>query len=200
MRNLIIIFFFFTFTENVFSQDSLVYMRIRKQLDSVYVIDQKYRGLIDDTMKKYGNNSKETISMWKVIELNDSMNLEIVTQIIDKYGWLGSNIIGIAANKTLFLVIQHSNLKTMEKYLPIMKVATNNGNASKRSLAMLEDRVEMINKRPQIYGTQVQFIDGKYVLYKTLDEKNLNKRRAEVGLDTIEDYLKNWDIEYKQKD
>lgn len=61
---------------------------------------------------------------------------------------------------------------------------------------MLQDRVEMLNYRPQIFGTQIQFRNGVYFLYKVVDEPNLNKRRKEIGLNTIEEYLKKFNIEY----
>jgi hypothetical protein len=58
----------------------------------------------------------------------------------------------------------------------------------------------MLNGRPQIYGSQMQIIDGKRVLYKIIDEKNVNKRRAEVGLGSLEEYLKLANVEYKTPD
>ena len=78
-----------------------------------------------------------------------------------------------------------------------MKEAVKKGKASGSQLALMVDRVEMYNDRPQIYGSQVrQEEDGKYVLWKIADEPNVNKRRAEVGLGPLEDYVRQWGIEY----
>ena len=53
----------------------------------------------------------------------------------------------------------------------------------------------------QIYGTQISFDDKKGIYYLDLNEVidpiNLNKRRAEMDLKPIEEYLKNWDAELR---
>jgi hypothetical protein len=181
-----------------YDKDSLlIFKKLTEQLDSIYLNDQKYRSMLKTIEERYGCESIEVQNHWKTIYFNDSLNLEKVTQILDKYGWLGSDKVGKVGNQALFLVIQHSNKIIMEKYMPMMKEAAKKDNAPPQSVAMLQDRIEMLNGRPQIYGTQIQFINGKNVLYKVIDEKNLNKRRADVGLGPIEDYLKHWNIDYK---
>ncbi len=44
----------------------------------------------------------------------DSLNLQKISQILDKYGWVGAEKVGEKANQTLFLVIQHADLKTQK--------------------------------------------------------------------------------------
>jgi len=168
-----------------------------QQLDSILNDDQNYRQMSDTLEQRYGYESKIVQELWQKIHDKDSINLIKVSAIIDKYGWLGADEIGDNGNTTLFLVIQHADLKTQEKYLPIMKEAVKNGKASGSALALLVDRVEMRNGRPQIYGSQIQMKDGKFEIYPILDEKNVNKRRADVGLEPLEDYVKNWKIDYK---
>jgi hypothetical protein len=168
------------------------------QLDSIYNDDQKYR-LMLDSIEKFGENRSEEINeLWKVINKRDSLNLIKVTYILDNYGWLGPDVVGVTGNETFFLVIQHSDIETQEKYKLLMENAVRNGKASASSFALLTDRIEMGNKRPQIYGSQVQGNRSKgYKVYKIKDEINVNKRRAEVGLEPLEEYLKNWNIVYK---
>nr|MBA3706114.1 hypothetical protein [Bacteroidota bacterium] len=124
-------------------------------LDSVYVEDQKYRKQSDEIEKKYGWESKEGQDLWKVIHQKDSVNLVIVKSILDKHGWLGADVIGEQGNSTLFLVIQHSDQATQEKYLPMMREAVKNGKAYGSSLALLEDRVALRQGKRQIYGSQI---------------------------------------------
>jgi hypothetical protein len=108
-------------------------------------------------------------------------------------------VVGEQGNATLFLVIQHADQKTQEKYLPIMRVAVKSGKAYGRHLALLEDRVALAQGKKQIYGSQIHRDQqtGKYFVAPIEDEPNVNTRRAAVGLDPLEDYAKNWDIEYK---
>jgi hypothetical protein len=136
----------------------------------------------------------------------DSINLGKVTEILDKYGWVGVDKVGGQANQTLFLVIQHSDLKTQQKYLPMMREAVKNNNASSSSLALLEDRVALGEGKKQIYGSQIGYdneTNTEYVL-PLEDPDNVDKRRATVGLGPLADYVKRWNIiwnieEYKKQ-
>ena len=49
-------------------------------------------------------------------------------------------------------------------------------------LAYLTDRVLLAEGKKQIYGTQVTQVDGKWAPRELEDEKNVDKRRADVGL------------------
>lgn len=85
----------------------------------------------------------------------DSINLIKVIEILDKNGWVGADKVGGQANQTLFLVIQHADLKTQQKYLPMMREAVKMNNASGSALALLEDRVSLREGKRQIYGSQI---------------------------------------------
>ena len=47
--------------------------------------------------------------------------------------------------------------------------------------------------KPQLYGSQIK--NGK--LYKLDSPKTVNERRKEMGLEPIEEYLKRFNIEYR---
>jgi len=132
--------------------------------------------------------------------------LRIVTKIIDKYGWLGSDVIGFKGNQVLFLVIQHADLITQEKYLPIIQRAAKEGKTLLSNLAILEDRVALRQGKRQIYGSQILLdpkTGNKYV-QPIEDLENVDKRRSEVGLPTMNEYLQQsfqmkWDTEEYKK-
>src|SRR5690606_19395504 len=86
-------------------------------LDTIYQEDQAYRRQIDEIKEKYGRDSDEIKDHWKLINEKDSINLIKIKKILEERGWLGPKIIGEQGNATLFLVIQHADLKTQEKYL-----------------------------------------------------------------------------------
>jgi hypothetical protein len=181
--------------------DSLV-----RQLDTVLIEDQKYREQIASTESRYGAQSKELRDLYKIMKEKDSFNLVKVEAIIDKFGWLGPDIVGNHGNHTLFMVIQHANLVVQKKYLPIIRIAEKNGNATGRDLALLEDRVAVYQGKKQIYGTQVATnikTNEKFVL-PIDDPENVDKRRAEAGLQPLAIYLSQWqikwDIEQYKKD
>jgi hypothetical protein len=167
-------------------------------LDSIYIEDQRYRQQIDGLEKKYGWESKEMKEHWKLINEKDSLNLIQIRSILDQYGWLGADVVGVQGNSTLFLVIQHSNQATQEKYLPMMREAVKQGKARGSSLALLEDRVALGQGKRQIYGSQIGRNPETQVYYVSPldDPDNVDKRRAEVGLGPLSDYVNQWQIKW----
>lgn len=184
----------------------ILYDSVKQVLIQVDVDDQKYRNEMDQVQEKYGGNSKEMKDLFKNMGIADSLNLIIVEKIIDKYGWLGADEIGNQANTALFMVIQHNNLKTQEKYLPVIREAVRNGKAKASDLALLEDRVALQEGRSQIYGSQLSWDlkTNTYIILPIVDPDNLDKRRAAVGLIAYADYLKGlnimWNLEQYKKE
>lgn len=169
-----------------------------RQLDSIYRDDQKYRLELTEIEKKYGYESPEIKSQWKIINNKDSLNQIQIQSILDKYGWLGTDVIGDQGSSTLFLVIQHSNQRIQEKYVPMMREAVKNGKAKGSSLALLEDRVALGQGKRQIYGSQIG-INNLTKLYYVLpleDPDNVDKRRAAVGLQSLGEYVSYWQIKW----
>ena len=169
-------------------------------LDTIMENDQKYRKQIRAIESKYGNPSKEMTELWKTINYYDSVDLIKIVALIDKYGWLGADVVGRKGNQTIFLVIQHADIIVQDKYLPLMREAVENKKAEPSELALLEDRVAMRHGRKQIYGSQIMYGN----LAPLEDPDNVDKRRAAVGLEPLADYLLNfgikWDVaEYKKQ-
>ena len=165
-------------------------------LDTIHQEDQKYREEEQVLEKKFGWESKDVQDIEKIIHEKDSINLIQVEKIIAEYGWLGADIVGEMGNKTLFLVIQHSNTQTQVKYLPMLREAVKNGKAKASYLALMEDRVLLAQGEKQIYGSQLQMDSetNQWVLEPMIDPDNVDKRRAEVGLKPLSEYLKYWDL------
>jgi len=175
-------------------------------LDSVYLDDQLYRKQMDEIAQKYGWTSPEMDTQIKLINTHDEANKEKVTRIFDQYGWLSKEEVGEQGNETLFLVIQHADLATQLHYLPLLRDAVKHGKAQPASLALLEDRLALKHGKKQIYGSQIirNSRTGKYYLQPLQDPQNVDKRRAEVGLSPIKEYVSqwgiNWSIEQYEKD
>ncbi len=174
-------------------------------LDSIYINDQGYRQQIDSFQKKYGWESKEMQGLFQQIHNADSVNQIKVRKILDERGWLGEDIVSKQGNQTLFLVIQHADLDVQLKYLPMMMEAAAKGKANRASLAMLEDRIAIRQGKRQLYGSQIgrDETTGKYYVLPLEDPDNVDKRRAEVGLGTLQHYVSMWQIiwnaeEYKK--
>jgi hypothetical protein len=179
---------------------------LQAELLAIYEDDQGIRRTFIKAQKDYGFQSKIVDSLGRIMMHKDSVNLIKVTKILDKHGWVGADKVGGQANQTLFLVIQHSDLPTQQKYLPMMREAVKNKNASSSALALLEDRVALGEGKKQIYGSQIGFdkeTNTNYVL-PLEDPDTVDQRRASVGLGLLADYVKNWNIvwnveEYKKQ-
>jgi hypothetical protein len=175
-------------------------------LDTVYLSYFEYRNQINVIAEKYGRESPEYKSLQDKMAINDSMNIIKVKAILDRYGWLGTDIVGEPGNAILWLVIQDSDLSTQEKYLPMMREAFKNGKASGDQLAYLEDRFALRQGKRQIYGSftgRDTETNLSYVLPLD-DPDNVDKRRFELGLSPLSDYLSIyqivWDVEQYKKD
>lgn len=175
--------------------------KLADQLDSIYSEDQKYRAQIIEGQKKFGAASVEVKALWQIIAVKDSINIIKVKAIIDQHGWPDSDVIGKNGSKTLFLVIQHSDLAIQEKYLPIMREAVHKGNAAASHLALLEDRVALDQGKNHIYGSQVgqDPKTNKYYVRPLDDPDNVDRRRAKVGLEKLAKYLKHWNLKWDVK-
>jgi len=165
-------------------------------LDTIHQEDQKYREESQNLEKKYGWESKEVQDLWKIINVKDSINLIKAEKILAEYGWLGADVVGEQGNITLFLVIQHSNTQTQVKYLPMLREAVKNGKAKASSIALMEDRVLLAQGEKQIYGSQLLMNSetNTWELEPMIDPDNADKRRSEVGLKPLAEYLKYWDL------
>lgn len=180
--------------------------QLQERLLTIFDSDQKIRQQFMSAISKFGYKSLQTDSLAKIMMFNDSINLLNVKEILDKYGWVGEEKVGKQANAALWLVIQHADLATQQKYLPMLREAVTNGKASAETLAMLEDRVLVGEGKAQIYGTQLEWNEEKqqHIISPLSDPDNVDVRRANVGLPPLADYLKNWGIswdveKYKQE-
>ena len=103
--------------------------------------DQKYR-----KMKEVDWSKQTTL---------DKLNLELVDSLYQKYGkYVGNDLVGKKLETVMWAVIQHSNIESMEKYLPIIHQAVKEGNVNQTPFEMLLDRIHCIKYNYQFFGSQ----------------------------------------------
>jgi hypothetical protein len=170
-------------------------------LDSILVEDQTLRKKWKKATNIYGYDSKEALAYWPEISVKDSLNLIAITNFIAAYGWQSKDVVGYNGNATLFLVIQHADSATQEKYLPVMKKAVKENKANPQDLALLIDRTCLRKHGYQIYGSQIQQdpVTKKNVFSPIRNEKKVDKRRKKMNLQPLSDYGKFFGIDYKPK-
>jgi len=188
-----------------FSIDSSKFIRpVMATLDSIYQQDQAPRLKFLDAVRRK-EKAPAIDSLRKIMLQKDQENLRKVVSIIDQYGWLSPQKVGMNASQALFLVIQHADLATQKKYLSMIRAAENNGEILSSNLALLEDRINMREGKKQIYGSQ-SFTDthtGKLYFYPIAEPDHLEERRKSMGLIPMQEYAKllntAWNLEaYKE--
>jgi len=161
---------------------------LTKVLEAVYKRDQVPRLRLDSLERQFGFSSIQVKKQWRLIEKNDSADIEVVTQILDTYGWLSESKTSKTANSALFSVIQHAKLNLQTKYIEILKEAVEKGNAKPIQYAYLLDRVNMREGKLQIYGSQLSVSsNGNQYFFPIKDEPNVNRRRKKIGLPPLQE-------------
>lgn len=181
------------------SPNKITHKELSKELIDMFDTDQK---LLNERLayelKKDTKNVKLVDSKFK--ELNQK-HIQRMKGIIDKYGFPTISMVGEMGSQAAWLLVQHadSNPKFQQKVLDLMIEASKVGEASKSNTAYLIDRVRVNTGRPQLYGTQTEKKGGKLVPKPIENEKEVDKRRKQVGLKPIADYIKRVNEIYADK-
>lgn len=129
----------------------------------------------------------------------DLDNLKLLDSIACKLGWPGIDAVGQSASLAAFLIVQHAELAVQENYLPTLQKAAASRQAMPSQVATLEDRINVRNKRPQRYATQLCFLKSGGYAWQPIeneDESAINTARESMGMSTIKSYAANFKIEY----
>ena len=175
-------------------------------LDTIWQTEQIPIRLRDSLMDIYGAESKEVIEQQEIYEKNHFINEEKIISILDKYGWPTNEMAGEQGNWTICNVIQHSDNELRIKYLPMMRQAVKEKILEPRFLVRAEDRIATERGDLQIYGGQMKYYPKtkSFNVWPVYDPVNIDKRRAEIGLEPIAEFLKNrfdfeWNLEEQIK-
>jgi len=127
----------------------------------------------------------------KAIQDLRDRHLPLLQQIIKKYQWPGTDLIGKDGIKKLWTLVQHCDhdVEFQERCLGHLQAAVRNHDAPPEYFAYLNDRTLKNRGVSQIYGTQLRILDNELVAYPILDEAHLDQRRKEIGLEPFDQYL-----------
>ncbi len=165
---------------------------LRDELLALFESDQSGRAPISDAIKQYGLDSAELQAIWDELIETDARNLARLKEIISEHGWPSASMVGPDGVKAAFMILQHADHETQVRYLPLVRAAVEAGDLERRTFALLQDRVLVGEGKPQVFGTQLYQSDdtGKLELYPIEDEANVDSRRREIGMDPLDEYLK----------
>ncbi|WP_053206549.1 DUF6624 domain-containing protein [Jiangella muralis] len=126
-----------------------------------------------------------------VAEWNDQERTDRLAEIVDEHGWPGSDLVGADGASAAWVIAQHSDLdpEFQQRALELMRPAAEAGLADAGELAYLEDRVALNTGGEQVYGTQIACVDGVPEPAPLADPETVDERRAEAGLEPLDEYL-----------
>jgi hypothetical protein len=151
--------------------------KLCRLLDTIHLNDQLIRA-------KYDPNHQE-LTINKLREI-DAYNLPIIDSLLNTGA---DTLLPKHCYLTFFIIIQHSNIELMEKYLPKFKSYADEGKILKSVLVMMVDRISVNKFGYQLYGTQFDFDEkGNYILTKVDSPEKLNERRKEIGLSPLKQH------------
>lgn len=158
---------------------------LRRELLKRVEQDQAIRDEL--TSKGIENPDKAIIERMRAI---DASNTQRMRTIVRHYGWPNPQLVGRDGTDAAFLLIQHANLAFQKKMLPLVEKAYKRGELLGENYALLLDRVLVGEGKPQVYGTQMKLKGKEFVPDPIQDMSNVDKRRAEVGLPPLSEYVK----------
>ena len=162
---------------------------MKTNLEQMFKKDQEIQKEIFKNM----GNKKKTDSLENSMRQIFIINQKTIKEYFKKYGIPTISKDGKNESYYFWLIVQHSDndVNFQEKVLKKMKYFIKNNDINKSNYAYLYDRVKKNKNQPQRYGTQMIYDStGTHFPYKLEDEKKLNQYRNEMGLESIEDYLK----------
>ena len=122
----------------------------------------------------------------------DRGNTAWMEEILEERGWPGWSLVGEDGSTAAWALVQHADLnpELQERALAYLMGAVEADDASAGDLAYLIDRVRVANGLPQVYGTQIgPGPDGDLAPRTPIEDPvNVDARRAEAGLGTLEEY------------
>lgn len=120
-------------------------------------------------------------------------------EIVAKYGWPGRSLVGTDGERAAYLLIAHAvkDPATGAPDMAFQKLSVDlmgklpTDEVLNTHFASLTDRVLLYEGKKQMYGTMtIRNEKGEVVPQPIEDEANVDKRRAKIGLEPLDEYLR----------
>jgi hypothetical protein len=191
---LLLLIVLFTAFQSHAQTENVKLPQVAKQIDLMIEHDQsvakRHIDLMNQNVKPDAPEMKNLMDEWKSTADADKIQLKT---LFKEYGFLGYKEVGEQSSHNFFQMVQRMDADStfQQEVLVVMKKQIEKINASPIEFAYLTDRLNLNQSKPQVYGTQLK-INEKGTSYEpktVIDPKNLNNRRAGIGLGTIEEAI-----------
>ncbi|WP_426058730.1 DUF6624 domain-containing protein [Hymenobacter sp. B1770] len=190
---------------------------LKRELDSIYVVDQRWRSMLfdqrlsrkPDSLAAALGVSTEALGPYigRRMQQTDSSNQVRVRAILKQYGYPGKTLVGTPTNEAAWFVIQHSD--DIKTYLPLIKKAAKRDELPFYLYGQMLDRQLMREGKEQLYGTQALGYNIRSTatgqrepqppfVWPIKDAAKVNERRKKAGFPTtVEQNAANLGITYR---
>ena len=124
----------------------------------------------------------------------DKASTAYMKALLNDYDWIDNKRFGKRVSMAAWLMVQHADdhVDLQKLALERMTPYVETGGVDKSDYAFLWDRVAVNTNKPQRYGTQPTWEctpEGNLTLQPLEQPETVNERRAEMGMDTVEQGL-----------
>ncbi len=176
--------------------------KVQKAITLMWQNDQSARG----TYIALQTEDKQGAEFWAErraaahTRLLDGRSANFIESLLSQYQWIDRDQFGDEVSAHAWILVQHADhlpdlqRRVLSRMEPLL--ATNG--VSRKNYAFLWDRVAVNSDRAQRYGTQPTWEceDGKMALKPLEDPDNVNARRAQMGLNSVEQGLADMTAQY----
>jgi len=185
----------FFFVGIVAAQPEVRFPKIREELVKMEKVDQDARlkcsNLSADEQLKCLADTGRSI---------DTPNTNQLREIFDEIGFPNTAKVGKDGFQAFMILLQHATSDDLRaRSLKPIRAAFKNKELPALNYANFVDRLRLHQGKKQLYGSGFDFKDGKLVMSPTKDLKNLEKRRAKIGLPPLAEYIKDLEEMYHLK-
>lgn len=176
---------------NKIRETDSIYTQISVQLEAIYDNDQDIREYYYNELNK--GKEKDSPEMKAILDsmtIVDRRNFTVINELIEKYGFLGTNMKTMKSRNAMFAVIQHASTEEKESLLPVLHHAIRKGELHPGQFAYMEDRMLAERENIQKYGSQYMIRDGEVIISPPLiDPEMVDIYRKSVGLSSLQEYI-----------
>ncbi|HVE59358.1 MAG TPA: DUF6624 domain-containing protein [Pyrinomonadaceae bacterium] len=138
-----------------------------------------------------GNGDEQVKCLAETLEKIDKPNTARLEEIFNTQGFPTAKEVGKDGVEAFLLILQHAPDEALrQKCLKPVKKAFKRKEITPSEFAGYVDRLLVRQNKPQIYGSNFDFKEGRLVMSAVKDRKNLDARRRKIGLPPIEEYAK----------
>lgn len=162
---------------------------VGEELVRMAQIDQRARdplAALDFSTLPPDQRSAAQAAIWEEIGKVDRRNQTRLLELVPADGWFTSY--GERPAAAAFLIVQHSNVELWRRFVPMLEPLAREGKVDGQDYALMYDRLQLAEGRPQRYGSQMTCRDGRWVVNTLEDPANVDARRAEMGMGPLADY------------